>query len=129
MKNIYLYYKGQYYDVGTVVKIQTTWNGIQEATFRGWGPQGGFWRDGITDKCYWFETEKYIVEIVKPVYPKNIVISSDNTDKPSPWDIEIGWIWYIIIMIVGTIFKDRLIIWVFASAVFFLWKSGKLGGN
>jgi hypothetical protein len=32
-------------------------------------------------------------------------------------------------MVVGTIFKDRLMIWVFASAVFFLWKNGFLNGG
>lgn len=128
MKNIYLYYKGQYYDVGTVVKIQTKWNGIKEATFYGWGAQGGFWRDGITDNCHWFETEKYIVEIVKPVYPKDPVKVS-NYNGPASWDIEIGWIWYILIMMVGTIFNDRLLIWFVATIIFFSWKSGKFGGN
>ena len=127
MKNVYLYYKGKYYDVGTVVKIKTRWDGIKEATFQGWGPQGGFWKDGITDACYWFETEKYIVEIVKPVYPENLIKVTDNPNRPAPWDVEIGWIWYIIIMLVGAIFKERLLVWVFATAVFFLWKSGKLG--
>ena len=60
MKNIYLYYKGKYYDVGTVVKIKTKWCGIKEVTFRGWKPNGcTFLEDGVTDNCYWFETEKY----------------------------------------------------------------------
>ena len=130
MKHIYLYYQGQYYDIGTVVKIKTRWDGIKEATFRGWKPQGcTFLEDGITDNCYWFETEKYIVEVVKPVYPQDLVQIPDNRNMPAPWDVEIGWIWYIIVMVVGTIFQDRLLIWVFATAVFFLWKNGKLGGK
>lgn len=130
MKNIYLYYKGQYYDVGTVVKIQTRWDGIKEATFYGWGAQGGFWRDGVTDSCHWFETEKYIVEIVKPIYPKDLVeVTYSNYSCPPPWDVAIGWIWYIFIMVGGTIFNDRLLIWITATTIFFLWKNGKLGGS
>lgn len=129
MKSIYLYYQGQYYDVGTVVKIKTRWQGIKEATFYGWGPQGGFWRDGITDDCYWFETEKYIVEIVKPVYPKQLVNQKTVCSRPLPWDVEIGWIWYIVIMVVGTIFNDRILIWIVATAIFFAWKNGFLNGG
>lgn len=130
MKHKYLYYKNQYYDAGTVVKIKTRWKGTKEVTFRGWKPNGcTFLEDGITDNCYWFETEKYIVDIVRPVYPKNLIEKANDREHPSPWDMEIGWIWYIIIMILGSIFKARLMIWIFTTAYFFLWKNGFLKGG
>ena len=77
------------------------------------------------------DLDKFIVEIIDPVYynqPEQIQLVN-NRNVPPAWDVEIGWIWYIFIMIVGTIFNDRLIIWIVASAVFFLWKAGKLGGK
>ena len=47
-------------------------------------------------------------------------------EKPPSWNIEVGWVWYIAIMLIATIFKDRVMIWAFATAVFFLWKKGFL---
>ena len=38
----------------------------------------------------------------------------------------IAWIWYIFIMLVGTIFFGRIIIWITASAIFFNYRKGKL---
>lgn len=34
----------------------------------------------------------------------------------------IGWIWYITIMIILVIFKDRILGWFFTSVVFFSWR-------
>lgn len=42
----------------------------------------------------------------------------------APIDTSVGTIWYIIIMIVGTIFHARILIWIVATAIYFLWKYG-----
>ena len=126
LKRKYLYYKGRYYDVGTVLKIKTRWNGIQEVTFYRWGTCP-FSEDGVYDQYYYFDVEKYIVEIVKPVYPKPENSEGrfgSNRDCPPSWRVETAWIWYILIMVVGAIFKDRLLIWTFATGYFILWKKG-----
>ena len=71
------------------------------------------------------------MKIVDPVCPK-IEAQSKSINKrecPPKWDVEIGWIWYIVIMVVGAIFKDRWLIWIGATAYFFLWKSGFLNGG
>lgn len=124
----YLEYKGKLYDVGTKVRIKTRWNGIQEATFYGWG-DWPFRGEKVTGQFYSFDADKYIVEIIDPV--EIIVEQTDvnNRDCPPSWDVEIGWVWYIVIMGAGIIFKERLLIWVFATAIFFLWKNGFLNGG
>lgn len=38
----------------------------------------------------------------------------------------IAWVWYVFIMIVAVIFNDRIGIWLFASIIFFNYRSKKL---
>lgn len=38
----------------------------------------------------------------------------------------LGWIWYIVIMAVGVIFKEAIGIWIIASIVFFNWRKKKI---
>lgn len=38
----------------------------------------------------------------------------------------VSWIWYIVIMAVAIIFKERILIWVFASIIFFSYRNKKL---
>ena len=128
MNNKYLYFKGKYYDVGTKVLIKTTWDGVQEATFCGWGTYP------FRGKCVWEQycssnVEKYIIDIIEPIEVAFESIKNENRNCPNDWEIEIGLIWYILIMVIGLIFKDRLMIWVVATAIFFLWKKGFLGGK
>ena len=72
-----------------------------------------------------------IIEIIQPVYydRETTNYTVDNRVFPSEGDIDIGWVWYIIIMLVAVIFKDRIIIWLVASAIFFTWKNGFLNGG
>ena len=136
----FIRYKGIFYDVGTKLKFKAiSYNyyfGIKEGVIEKFINTTVFIRanDG---ELYEYSTttnvvnfDKLIIEIIEPVYwvPEKL-IPIDNQNHPAPWDVEIGWIWYIIIMVVGAIFQDRLLIWIVASAIFFLWKSGKLGGN
>ena len=117
-----LFYKGVYYDVGTVVKLKTKWNEIKTTTFLGGGNYAGISRYGY----YFLEPpETYIVEIVTPVYYQPP--QRDSYQKSSRFTLNdetaIGLIWYIVIMLIGIIFKDRLLIWIVATIIFFGWKS------
>lgn len=38
----------------------------------------------------------------------------------------IAWIWYIFVMLVGIIFYDRVMIWIFSSIIFFKYRNKKL---
>ena len=76
--------------------------------------------------------EQYI-KIIKPIYyiepepPKqqNIFFRTSSGSWDAHNEVCIGLVWYIAVMLLATIFKDRLAIWIFATLVFFLWKSKK----
>lgn len=124
MNKKYLYFQGKYYDVGTKVLIKTHWSGVQEATFDGWTGYP-FRGEGTWGYDYYqFNVDKYIVDIIEPIEVNLKPINVNNKDCPPDWDVEIGWIWYILIMVVGTIFNARLLIWIVATVVFFSWKKG-----
>lgn len=79
-----------------------------------------------------FGANQYIVEILEPVYAdlsEYLPDGSNNKSCPPDHEVEIGWIWYILIMLFGLLFKDWLMIWVLASGIFFLWKRGFLNGG
>lgn len=123
-------YNGIEYDVGTKVKIKTFRYGEQIMALERGGVTGiQFVGDDYFSIPIRSNTANLIIEIVEPIYSEKCVEIVDNYNRPTSWDVEIGWIWYIIIMVVGTIFNDRLLIWGVATAVFFLWKNGKIGGN
>lgn len=42
-----------------------------------------------------------------------------DADKPGTMDNATATIWYIIIMVVGAVFNDRLLIWIMASVIYF----------
>ncbi len=138
----YMKFKGEYYDVGTIAKIKGRYGPVL-VRFVGWrhGDRGCF--ESIDDKAFGlYDTYNragvmdYCLEIIVPVKP-NLQTTEEvsdgfglpERDKPPSWDIEIAWVWYIIIMAVAFIFKERWMIWFFTTAVFFLWKKGFLNGG
>ena len=38
----------------------------------------------------------------------------------------LGWMWYVFLMAISTIFYDRIGLWIFISIVFFSWRAKKL---
>ena len=135
----FIRYKGSCYDVGTRLRFRALsygyYEGIKEGIIDQFIGTTVFVR--ATDgKFYQFSTirgvvdfDKIIREVTYPVYYVEKRSQMVARHRPSSWDIETGWIWYIIIMIVGTLFKDRLIVYVCATTYFFLWKNGFLNGG
>ena len=134
----FLRYKGQCYDVGTRLrfypysKSQRSDIGVIE-TFVGAhvfirGSDGFLYSYSTNPSLANFDNR--VIEIIEPVYyiepPQKKVYGGP---LPSEDDIFVGWVWYIVIMLVGTIFNDRLTIWVFASLIFFTWKNGFFNGG
>lgn len=76
--------------------------------------------------------EQYI-EIVNPVYyqepdppqPPNIFFRTGSGSWDAHNEVCVGFVWYIAVMLLAVIFKDRLAIWALATIVYFLWKSKK----
>lgn len=100
--------------------------------------------------CYITESNRYVYKF-KDKYGKqytsfvssndffNTIISiTDKTDnnvsgpvtkKLKDRDINglfLGWLWYIFLMAISTIFKDAIGLWIFISVVFFNWRSKKI---
>ena len=72
------------------------------------------------------------IEIITPVYCEDTNINAptkSNNNCPPSWEVEVAWIWYIVIMLVLVIFKARWIGWIATTAIFFLWKNGFFNGG
>ena len=72
-----------------------------------------------------YNVEDEIVAIVHPVYVELVswqkqAFYNMKTKKVQP-DVFGGWLLYIIVMLVGFIFKDVIIIWIFATIIFTVW--------
>ena len=133
----FMRYQGKCYDVGTRLRFYpfnglfvTPIDGVIEKFTSTWA----FIR-GDDGRLYQFSTvtnrfDSIVVEILSPVYYEETpVVYIRGGVCPPEGEIFIGWVWYILIMLVGVIFNERLLIWGFATAVFFLWKNGFLNGG
>lgn len=58
---------------------------------------------------------------------KNVHIPVVKTLKDSQIDgLFLGWLWYIFLMVVATIFKGNIGFWILISYVFFSWRAKKI---
>lgn len=129
----FLRYRGLCYDVGTRLRFRPIYGGdIEEGTIEWISNHYIYIRstDGSgTQLSKLFGLDETITEIVTPVYYETPRQQACGGPLPPEDAIFVGWVWYIVIMLVGIIFKERFAIWVFASVVFFLWKNGFLNGG
>ena len=124
----YFKYQGKKYYTGTVMIVHN-FKPKQEATFL----------------CYDTEREMYIYQIkqckchMNEDYFFNSIISITDRTNRSVHIPEVktrkechidgvmfGWAIYIFLMIVTTIFNDRIMMWAIWSIVFFAWRSEKI---
>jgi hypothetical protein len=73
----------------------------------------------------------YCLEVIEPIKPNLQLTTSTggnggvpNRDKPPSWDVEVAWIWYIVIMFILTFFQARWLGWIATTIIFFGWKNG-----
>lgn len=126
-------YEGVAYGIGTKVLVENVF-GLQEAAFIGWGKYEGFVGENYrnssrTDDC------SFIIEILEPVYyvekeePKGKPCSIWTRTGSGSWnshdEVCAGLVIYILVMLVGTIFNARAMIWTLATLIFFSWKAKK----
>ena len=126
-------YEGVEYAPGTKVIIETKYYGDLLMEYR----SDPMHESGFASKEYplafirlLLPTVNMKLVIVEPVYPeKKITVRDVPYVCPPSWDVEIGWVWYIIIMVLGSFPKDRVFVWIVATAYFFRWKSGLFNRN
>lgn len=120
---LYLEYNGKKYDVGT--KVKTKGGDILMVE------RGGVTGIQLRNHNYSIPiracTANIIVEIVEPVEVRTPLVYSSGRTPPVVTDI--GWIWYIVIMVGGAFFYERLLVWTFATIYFVLWLKGFFNGG
>lgn len=133
----YMKFKGEYYDVGTIAKIKGRYGPVL-ARFCGWkyGDRGCFElvdkkAYGLYDTYNYAGVMDYCLEVIEPIKPNLQLTTSTggnggvpNREKPPSWEVEVAWIWYIVIMFILMFFKARLLGWVATTLIFFGWKNG-----
>jgi hypothetical protein len=119
--------KTKYY-TGTVFIIDFCGK-VQEAAFVCSIPKTNRVLCKLSDKRWWINTDdfrKRIVDITNKVDP-SVRMPVTKTMKDSEIDgLFIGWLWYIFLMAISTIFKDAIGLWIFISVVFFNWRAKKI---
>ena len=126
----YISVKGKNYYTGTIFKINFCGK-IQEAAFVCSMPDLNTMRFKLlSDKKFWFinanDFRNRIVEITDNVDP-TVRMPVTKTMKDTEIDgLFIGWLWYIFLMAISTIFYARIGLWIFISWVFFDWRAKKI---
>lgn len=119
--------KTKYY-TGTVFIIDFCGK-VQEAVFVCSIPNTNRVLCKLSDKRWWINADdfrKRIVDITNKVDP-SVRMPVTKTMKDSEIDgLFIGWLWYIFLMAISTIFKDAIGLWIFISVVFFNWRAKKI---
>lgn len=95
--------------------------------------------------CYDTERKRYVYKVkactchVDPKgFQRTFISVTDKQDHEAHMPITktkkdfeidglfIGWMWYIFLMAISTIFYDRIGLWIFISVVFFSWRKKKI---
>lgn len=141
----YFEFNGVKYGIGTIVKVPSTldlrWRSRDEimalSKFCGNSCFEFVHKQGFINL---YESSGHLsgkyedyIEIIEPVYyhepepmkTQNIFLRTRSDTWDAHNDVCVGLIWYIAIMLLATIFKDRIGIWILTTIVYFLWKSKK----
>lgn len=128
----YFELNGNRYYTGTVliVKLGMT---EEEASFVGYNPD----KEKYVYKTYGYPHERTHHTYSKYFY-KDLVSVTDKIDKRvSPPVVKqlpdrcidglpLGWLWYVVLMAIVTIFNGNIALWVIISYVFFGWRKKKI---
>lgn len=128
MKRDYFEYKGKKYYTGTKIMVKD-YGKIDKATFIYYDTEQGNYVYKIGDGK-WFVYEKkfyeWLVEVLDEVDP-TVKIPVEKQLKDRYIDgLFIGWLWYVFLMAVATIFNGNVILWILISVVFFNWRKNKI---
>ena len=129
----YFEFNGRYFGVGTKVLLKDPFYGTGRAEFVGLncilrpiyvGVEPGFDYE-ISDVCA--NHRPRVLEIVEPVevFPKINSTPYCTQGYPSQGEVQMGWVWYIVIMLLLTIFEDRILGWCCTTFFFWMWLKTK----
>lgn len=128
-------YREHLYGVGTVVELDYTTYGKQTGIFIG---NNTFRLSNNTTFQISYSTNisslNYI-HIIQPVYynppsPQPVKqapfwLRTGSGSQDAHNEVSLGFIWYILAMLLGIIFIDKILIWIGATTIYFAWKGKK----
>ena len=133
MKKDYVIYRGKRYNSGDTINIYWYTRGYKAGVF----PHTGTFLDCDEEK------DEYRIIVNGQTYCYNKICFSQTmrdgkertvvkkkqhtlTDELNIDGLFIAWLWYVFIMAISIIFYDRVLIWIFASLIFFNYRKNKL---
>ena len=136
-KNNCFNYNGQYYDIGTKVKLNPKYKEDTTFTYLGYNTyRHAYEFKGLTRSVYYqsdTRIEVLIEEIVEPIYYQeppedeskkaNIFFQTGSGSAANDDDVFHGFLLYLAVMLGGIIFNDRWLIWIAATLIYFGWKN------
>lgn len=138
MRKNYVVCKGKTYHSGDTMDILWYTHGYKSAypytgTFLDCDEGKDEYRFIVDGQTYCFNKVCFYQMVCNNPIPKNGMYYTSNTPKQRTLKDElnidgllIAWIWYIFIMVIGTIFKGNITIWIFTSIIFFNYRNKKL---
>lgn len=128
MKQNYFVIDGKKYYTGSVF-ITKDMGKCVEASFMYYDTDKKKYFYKIKD-CIWKVDHDYFWRTFVSVTDKrNENVRMPVTKTKSDFEIPnlfIGWVWYIFLMLVSSLFNDAIGLWAFISVVFFNWRSKKI---
>lgn len=129
----YFEYNGKKYYTGTIFIMKVS-KMLYEYTFVGYNVD----YKALLCKSANNQQARSLVPIWESVFNKNLVSITNKIDTSVHSPVEkkmkdtqidglfLGWMWYIFLMAVSTIFKDAIGLWILWSVVFFSWRKKKI---
>lgn len=128
MRQNYFVHNGEKYYTGTVIIIKYLGEPV-EASFVYYDADRLKYFYKIKS-CVWSVSSQMFQDILVAVTDKRdetINMPVSRTLKDGEIDgLTAGWVWYILLMAISTIFNDAALLWVLISVVFFNWRKSKI---
>lgn len=124
----YFVVDGEKYYTGTIFTLNEMGKEV-EATFICYDTEHNRYIYRI-DGCTWRSSDKY--------FQKFFIAVTDKRDSKEHMPVKkkmnefnisgmfLGWVWYIFLMLIIVLFRERIGLWILTTAVFFSWRSNKI---
>ncbi len=124
----YFLVNGEKYYTGTVFRIK---DGLREseAAFVCYNDENGWYVYKLNGKTCFADYKNFCREFISVTNKRDERVRMPERNVLRDRDIEnlpLGWMWYIFLMAIATIFKGNVILWIFFSWVFFNWREKKI---
>lgn len=123
----YFEYNGKRYCTGTILIVRKDGQEVK-AIFIGYNTEYKKYIYKIKDCKYVLDEKCFRSALVAVTEEHNSKVSLPIKKQKKDSEIDgmiIGWVWYIVLMLISSIFKDNVGLWILISVVFFSWRVKK----